>query len=78
VKLLVDTGQSGMDYCKSIGCDEEGIEGVGVPSAYWAHLGRVLGPKILELLEEEADVICPLGNWDHFLQELSYILQSYH
>jgi hypothetical protein len=46
-----------------------------IPLAHWVHLGRVLGPKILELLYEEANEICCLENGDPSLQELSYLMK---
>jgi hypothetical protein len=78
IKLLVDAGRSGVDYCKSMtnstfsDAVKKVLRALGIPSAHWVHLGRVMGPKILELLDEEADEIRRLGNWDPFLQELSY------
>jgi hypothetical protein len=45
---------------------------LGILSVHWVHLGSVFGPNLLKLLDEEAQEICCLGNWDPFLQELSY------
>jgi hypothetical protein len=42
---------------------------------HWVHLGRVFGPKILEVLDKESEKIHRLGNWDPFLQELSYSMK---
>ena len=36
------------------------------------HLGRKLGPKILEMLEEEESEIKTMGNWDPSIQKQSY------
>jgi hypothetical protein len=67
-----------VDYSKSMtNCTfsdamKKVLRALGIPSAHWVHLGRVLGPKILELLDTESEEIRRLGNWDPFLQELSY------
>ena len=45
---------------------------LGLTSNHWLHLGRTLGPKILELLELEQDAIRQLGNWDPRTQEASH------
>jgi hypothetical protein len=38
------------------------LRGLNIPSNHWVHLGHTLGPKILELLEEESEDIRHLGN----------------
>jgi hypothetical protein len=43
-----------------------------IASKHWLHLGRSLGSKILEFLEELKEEIRTLGNWDPKIQEKSY------
>jgi hypothetical protein len=43
-----------------------------IASNHWLHLGRQLGAKILEFLEELNKEIRKLGNWDPSIQETSY------
>ena len=43
-----------------------------IPSCHWVHIGRVVGPKILEFLEEHAEEIRRLGNWNPSIQETAY------
>jgi hypothetical protein len=43
-----------------------------IASKHWLHLGRHLGAKILEFVEEVAEEIRCLGNWDPKIQETSY------
>jgi hypothetical protein len=45
---------------------------LGVSSKHTTHLGRVLGPKVLEMLEFDQDEIRVLGNWDPKIQESTY------
>lgn len=30
---------------------------LGIPSSHWAHIGRIVGPKILEMLEQDVATI---------------------
>jgi hypothetical protein len=78
VKLLVDASRGDtnleqeMDngsYARSI---KKVLKALMIPSSHFVHLGRTLGPKILELLEEESEAIRQLGNWDPKIQETSY------
>jgi hypothetical protein len=69
IKLLVDAGQSGIDYysklmlnCTFLDAMKKVLMALGIPSVHWVTLGRVLGQKILELLDKEAQEICCLGN----------------
>lgn len=45
---------------------------LGVATNHTAHLGRILGPKKLEMLEFSQDEIRVLGNWDPKTQESTY------
>ena len=45
---------------------------LGLPISKIKHLGRGLGPKILETLENEQDGIRQLGNWNPSIQDVSY------
>lgn len=45
---------------------------LGLPTKHTAHLGRILGPKKLEMLEMSQDEIRLLGNWDPKTQETTY------
>jgi Centromere DNA-binding protein complex CBF3 subunit, domain 2 len=45
---------------------------LGVSSKHTTHLGRVLGPKVLEMLEFSPEEIRVLGNWDPKVQESTY------
>jgi hypothetical protein len=78
VKLLVDATKSGTDFCKAMSNDvySKAIKSVlgelGIASNHWVHLGRVTGPKILEMLEVEAEDIRILGNWNPTIQEQCY------
>jgi hypothetical protein len=78
VKLLVDATKSGTDLCNAMSNDvySKAIKRVlgelGIASNHWVHLGRVTGPKILEMLEVEAEDIRILGNWNPTMQEQCY------
>jgi hypothetical protein len=78
IKLLVDAIRSDADrktpmandtYAKSI---KKVCEELMIPSRHWLHLGRQLGSKILEFLEELKEEIRCLGNWDPKIQETNY------
>jgi hypothetical protein len=81
IKLLVDATRSDADHCKAMANDtyanavKTTLRGLSIPSNHWVHLGRTLGPKILELLEEESDDIRRLGNWNPSIQESSYSIK---
>jgi hypothetical protein len=45
---------------------------LGVSSKHTTHLGRVLGPKVLEMQEFSPEEIRVLGNWDPKVQESTY------
>ena len=45
---------------------------LGLPISKIKHLGRGLGPKILETLENEQEGIRQLGNWNPSIQDVSY------
>lgn len=78
VKLLVEARARGTDNTKEMSNDTYGkamkqvLQHLLIPSNHWVHLGRVMGPKILEFLEAEAEEIRQLGNWDPKQQELCY------
>jgi hypothetical protein len=76
VKLLVDPSGGQFDkpmsndsYAKSI---KAVLFALGIAALHLVHLGRNLGPKILEMLEEESDSIRQLGNWNPSMQDASY------
>jgi hypothetical protein len=81
IKLLVDATRSDADHCKPMANNtyadavKSTLRGLSIPSNHWVHIGRVLGPKILELLEEESDDIRRLGNWNPSIQESSYSIK---
>ena len=54
------------------GAMKEVLRGLGIQSKHWAHIGRVLGPKYLELHEAPQDDIRVMGNWDPKTQESTY------
>ena len=78
IKLLVDASTPFVDRTKAMKNDtySNGIKSVletlGIRSNHWVHLGRVTGPKILEMVEVNADEIRRLGNWDPTIQEKFY------
>jgi hypothetical protein len=78
IKLLTDATRSNHDHTKAMSNDtyakaiKDVLGKLGLASHHWAHIGRVLGPKILEFLEMERDEIRVLGNWDPKIQECSY------
>jgi hypothetical protein len=45
---------------------------LGIVALHLVHLGCNLGPKILEMLEEESDWIHQLGNWNPSVQDSNY------
>jgi hypothetical protein len=51
---------------------KEVLLSLGIHSKHWAHIGRVLGPKFLELQEAPQDDIRVMGNWDPKTQESTY------
>lgn len=48
------------------------LEELAVVVTHFAHLGRQLGAKILEMLEIESEEIRRLGNWNPSMQDSSY------
>lgn len=48
------------------------LENLGVVVTHFAHLGRQLGAKILEMLEIESEEIRRLGNWNPSMQDACY------
>ena len=48
------------------------LELLGVVVTHFAHLGRQLGAKILEMLEIESEEIRRLGNWNPSMQDACY------
>jgi hypothetical protein len=86
IKLLTDATRSSHDdddvyskahskpmandtYAKGV---KEVLGELGIASNHWLHLGRTIGPKILEVLEVEREDIKNLGNWSPSTQEASY------
>ena len=45
---------------------------LGLPTKHTSHLGHILGPKKLEMLEANSEKIRVLGNWDPKTQESTY------
>ena len=80
-KLLVEVFRLDRDFTICMSNDtyskaiKEVLNKLGIASNHWVHLGRTLGPKILEFLEIEAEEIRWLGNWDPKIQEKSYSLK---
>lgn len=78
IKLLTDATRSDHDHNKPMANDtyakaiKDVLGKLGLASNHWVHLGRTLGPKLLEVLEVEAEDIRILGNWDPKTQECSY------
>jgi hypothetical protein len=78
IKLLTDATRSDHDHHKAMANDtyakaiKDVLGKLGLASSHWVHLGRTLGPKLLELLELEAEEIRRLGNWDPKTQETCY------
>jgi hypothetical protein len=76
VKLLVDP--SGGSFEKPMSNDSYAkaikliLITLGIVALHLVHLGRNLGPKILEMLEEESGWIRQLGNWNPSMQDSSY------
>lgn len=76
VKLL--TNVYGDDFKKPMGNTGYGpamksvLNQLNIPSAHKVHFGRNLGPKILEMLEEESEAIRKLGNWNPSIQDQCY------
>ena len=79
IKLLVDTSSKeensyflpmkSNSYSKAM---KDVLQYLGVTAGHLVHLGRVLGSKLLEMLEVESEAIRQLGNWDPKIQENSY------
>jgi hypothetical protein len=76
VKLLVDPSGGRFEkamtndsYAKAI---KAVLLGLGIAAIHLVHLGRNLGPKLLEMLEEESDAIRQLGNWNPSMQDSCY------
>jgi uncharacterized damage-inducible protein DinB len=78
IKLLVDAVRSDANREKAMANDTYGnaikrvCADLMIASRHWLHLGRQLGSKILEFLEELKEEIRNLGNWDPKIQETSY------
>jgi uncharacterized damage-inducible protein DinB len=78
IKLLVDAVRADADRSKSMANDtyanaiKKVCTHLMIASKHWLHLGRSLGSKILEFLEELKEEIRTLGNWDPKVQETSY------
>ena len=77
-KLLVDPTRSDVDLDKSMNNNsyknaiKTVLEELNIPSIHFVHLGRTLGPKIMEMLQMSSDAIRLLGNWEPKIQETSY------
>jgi hypothetical protein len=56
-------------YARAIKCV---LEELGIVVTHFAHLGRQLGAKILEMLEIESEEIRRLGNWNPSMQDSCY------
>ena len=77
VKLLVDV-QRGKDFTKPMTTNTyakamaQVLKSLGIIKTHLSHIGRVLGTKILEMLEVESEEIRRLGNWNPSIQDNSY------
>ena len=76
IKLLVDvaTGDNTLElandqYARKL---KEVLQRLGLPMSILVHFGRKLGPRILDLLEEESREIERLGNWNPSIQDGCY------
>lgn len=56
-------------YARAVKCV---LEDLGIVVTHFAHLGRQLGAKILEMLEIESEEIRRLGNWNPSMQDSCY------
>lgn len=79
VKLLVNPkASSSNDYTKPMKTNTyaRGIKSIleilALVVTHFAHLGRQLGAKILEMLEVESEEIRRLGNWNPSMQDACY------
>jgi hypothetical protein len=83
VKLLVTpqipiVNSSAHDYTKPMKTNtyarsiKHVLEDLGIVVTHFAHLGRQLGAKILEMLEVESEEIRRLGNWNPSMQDSCY------
>lgn len=78
MKLLVDGTRTDSDFTKPMNPASYSnpvkvvLGHLGIPSNHWLHLGRQIGPKLLEFLEELNEDIRMLGNWDPKIQETNY------
>lgn len=80
IKLLVgDATRRGsfqntdeMSNCTYAGAIRKVLDKLCIPSKHFVHIGRGMGPKILELNETEREEIRILGNWDPKIQETTY------
>ena len=76
IKLLVDL--QGFDNTKSLKNRSYAeavkmvLDFLGIPASKLVHLGRNLGAKLLEMLEEEIRLIESLGNWNPSMQGSCY------
>jgi Centromere DNA-binding protein complex CBF3 subunit, domain 2 len=76
IKLLSDTNAT--DNKKEMGKDSYGdhisriLQRLNLPMNKLLHLGRNIGSKILELLEEEDEAIRKMGNWNPSVFDNSY------
>ena len=76
VKLLVDVGSP--DRTKEMKNDSYSkcllriLNHLGLPTNILVHLGRKVGPKMLDVLETEAADIQRLGNWNPSLMDSCY------
>jgi hypothetical protein len=77
IKLLVHP--SGGEFKKPMSNDSSYTKTIkvilfalAIVAYHLVHLGRNLGPKILEMLKEESDCIHQLGNWNPPMQDSSY------
>ena len=82
IKLLVDASCPDGDkkvsmknntYAKAI---KHVLGSLGIKSSYWLHLGRVTGPKMLEMQEMKPDEIHQLGNWDPTFLGMGHIIAN--
>ena len=76
VKLLVDC--FGCEFSKTMcgdsysGAVKSVLNKLKIPATSLVHIGRKLGPKLLEMLDEESSWIKLLRNWDPSIQQTSY------
>ena len=78
IKLLIDSTNFVADRTANMKNDTYSkavrtvLQELGIKSTHWVHLGRVTGPKMLEMEEIPEPEIKRLGNWDQKVYNKCY------